>query len=98
MTIQFTLLLLAFIIANLPWFSEKLFYLLPLKAGRKSLAWCLFELIVLYTLVGALTVYAEYAIYGQVSKQGWEFYTVTFSLFLVFAFPGFIYRTLWVKQ
>lgn len=97
MTIQLTLLLLAFIIANLPWFSEKLFYLLPLKAGRKSLAWCLFELIVLYTLVGALTVYAEYAIYGQVSKQGWEFYTVTFSLFLVFAFPGFIYRTLWVK-
>lgn len=98
MTIQLTLLLLAFIIANLPWFSEKLFYLLPLKAGRKSLAWCLFELIVLYTLVGALTAYAEYAIYGQVSKQGWEFYTVTFSLFLVFAFPGFIYRTLWVKQ
>lgn len=97
MTIQFTLLLFAFIIANLPWFSEKLFYMLPLKAGRKSLAWCLFELIVLYTLVGALTAYAEYAIYGQVSKQGWEFYTVTFSLFLVFAFPGFIYRTLWVK-
>jgi len=98
MTIQLTLLLLAFIIANFPWFSEKLFYLLPLKAGRKSLAWCLFELIVLYTLVGALTVYAEYAIYGQVSKQGWEFYTVTFSLFLVFAFPGFIYKTLWVKR
>ncbi len=98
MTIQLTLLLLAFIIANLPWFSEKLFYLLPLKAGRKSLAWCLFELIVLYTLVGALTAYAEYVVYGQVSKQGWEFYTVTFSLFLVFAFPGFIYRTLWAKQ
>lgn len=98
MTIQLTLLLLAFIIANLPWFSERLFYLVPLKAGRKSLAWCLFELIALYLLVGALTTYAEFALYGQMAKQGWEFYSVTFSLFLVFSFPGFVYKTLWMKQ
>lgn len=98
MTIQLTLLLLSFIIANLPWFSEKLFYTVPLKEGRKNLAWCLFELIALYLIVGALTAYAEYAVFGQIAKQGWEFYTVTFSLFLVFAFPGFIYKTLWVKR
>lgn len=97
-TVQLTLLLLSFIVANLPWFSERLFYIVPLKAERKSLAWCLFELIVLYSLTGALTAYAEYAVYGQMSKQGWEFYTITFSLFLVFAFPGFVYKTLWVKR
>ncbi|MFM8233034.1 MAG: DUF2818 family protein [Candidatus Methylopumilus sp.] len=27
--------------------------------------------------------------------QDWEFYTVTFFLFLVFSFPGFILKTLW---
>lgn len=98
MTIQLTLLLLLFIIANLPWFSERLFYIVPLKSNSKSLTWCLVELMSLYVLVGALTAYTEYIVYGQIAKQGWEFYSVTFSLFLVFAFPGFIYKTLWVKR
>jgi hypothetical protein len=55
----------------------------------------LFELIVLYFTVGAIALYAETTTLGQTSPQGWEFYAVTFSLFLVFAFPGFIYKTLW---
>lgn len=94
---QITLLLLAFVAANLPWFSGKLFYILPLRSKNKNLAWCLLELIVLYLIVGAIAYYAEYATLGQASVQGWEFYTVTFSLFLVFAFPGFIYKMLWKK-
>ncbi|MES2580627.1 MAG: DUF2818 family protein [Pseudomonadota bacterium] len=92
---QFIILLLAFVAANLPWFSNKLFYVLPLRSSNKNLAWCLLELIVLYLVVGAIGYYAEHATLGQVSVQGWEFYTVTFSLFLVFAFPGFIYKMLW---
>ena len=94
---QTIILLLAFVAANFPWFSNKLFYALPLKSSTKNLAWCLFELIVLYIIVGAIAFYAEHATFGQVSAQGWEFYTVTFSLFLVFAFPGFIYKVLWKK-
>jgi hypothetical protein len=31
---------------------------------------------------------------GNVFVQGWQFYAVTFSLFLVFAFPGFTVRYL----
>ena len=32
---------------------------------------------------------------GPVYRQRWEFYAVTVCLFLVFAYPGFIYRYLW---
>ncbi len=94
---QTILLLLAFIAANSPWFSSRLFYVIRLKSISKNLAWCLFELSILYLIVGSISFYAEYATLGQVSPQGWEFYTVTFSLFLVFAFPGFIYKILWKK-
>ncbi len=93
--IPIIILLLAFTAANLPWFSNHLFYVIPLKHPVKNLAWCLFELTVLYFVVGAIGFYAEFATLGQLSAQGWEFYTVTFSLFLVFAFPGFIYKVLW---
>lgn len=92
---QVIILLLALVAANLPWFSNKLFYLIRLKADAKNLAWCLLELLILYLIMGAVAAYAEHATYGQVSAQGWEFYAVTLSLFLVFAFPGFIYKKLW---
>lgn len=95
---QITILLLAFVAANLPWFTDKLFYVAPLRVGRKNLAWCLLELVVLYFAVGLIAAYAESKTYGQVSPQAWEFYAVTFSLFLVFAFPGFIYKILWRKH
>ena len=89
------LLALAIVAANLPWFSNKLFYLITLKRNHKNLAWCLLELIVLYFLMGALAHYAEFATLGQTAPQGWEFYAVTACLFLVFAFPGFVYKVLW---
>lgn len=92
---QIIILLLAFIAANLPWFSDRLFFILPLKSQAKSLAWCLLELIILYFMTGAITFYAEYATFGERTPQGWEFYTVTACLFLVFAFPGFIYKVMW---
>ena len=31
---------------------------------------------------------------GQIAPQGWEFYAVSASLFLVLAFPGFTWRYL----
>ncbi len=89
------LIALVFFAANLPWFSNKLFYILPVQFKQKNLAWCLLELVVLYFLMGAVTLYAENATFGQISHQDWEFYAVTGCLFLVFAFPGFVYRVLW---
>jgi uncharacterized membrane protein YhdT len=91
---------LIFFAANLPWFSNKLFYVLPIKAkgivqANKNIAWCLLELFVLYFVVGAIAMYAEQSTFGLVSAQDWEFYAVTGCLFLVFAFPGFVYKMLW---
>lgn len=94
---NYLLLLLALVAANMPWFSERLFYLIPLKVQPKSVAWCLFELIVLYFAMGAIAVYAEHATMGQTVPQKWEFYAVTACLFLVFAFPGFVYRYFWKR-
>ncbi|MDX1914892.1 MAG: DUF2818 family protein [Methylophilus sp.] len=93
---QISILLMAFFAANLPWFSQRLFYLFPVRGSNdKHLAWCLLELIILYLLVGLLAWYAEFSTFGQSMHQGWEFYAVTFCLFIVFSSPGFIYRMLW---
>ncbi|MDO9050770.1 MAG: DUF2818 family protein [Methylotenera sp.] len=99
---NWALLGLIFFAANLPWFSNKLFYLIPLNSSHqlaksKHLGWCLLELLALYFAAGAVAWYAERATFGQVSPQGWEFYAVTGCLFLVFAFPGFVYKVLWKR-
>lgn len=87
------LLLLAFLGANLPWFSERLFYLIPLK--NKHFGWHFLELIVLYFAVGGLAHFVETRVMGQAAQQHWEFYATTACLFLVFAFPGFVWRYMW---
>jgi len=89
------LLLLFLLAANSPWFSERLFFAIPVKQKPKSVAWCLLELIVLYFVVGAIPFYAENATMGQMASQKWEFYAITACMFLVFAFPGFVYRFFW---
>ena len=89
------LLLLALVLANSPWFSPRLFFIIPVKKQPKNIAWCLIELITLYFIFGCIARYAEGNIMGQVTPQKWEFYTITFCLFLVFSFPGFVYRFFW---
>lgn len=88
------ILLISVLAANLPWFSERLFYLVPLKGG-KPLGWRVLELIALYFVMGGIARLAESKVMGQAASQHWEFYAVTACLFLVFAFPGFVYRYLW---
>jgi hypothetical protein len=100
--INWAILGLIFFAANLPWFSDKLFYVVALNRSAKpgyskNLGWCLLELIILYFLTGAFIRYAEHATLGQIAPQGWEFYAVTACLFLVFAFPGFVYKVLWKR-
>jgi Na+(H+)/acetate symporter ActP len=87
------IVLLALAGANLPLVNQRLFAFVPLKAARKS-AWLrIGELIVLYFVVGAFGFMLE-ARAGNRFEQGWQFYAITFSLFLVFAFPGFTFQYL----
>ena len=85
-------LVLALVAANLPFLSSSFLGLLTLR-NAKGLRWCLLELLLLYFLVGALALVLEKR-EGQIASQGWEFYAVTTSLFITFAFPGFVYRYL----
>lgn len=88
------LLLLTLLVANLPWFSERLFYAVRLKTG-KHMGWRMLELMVFYFVLGGIAYLTEKKTMGQVATQHWEFYATTACLFLVLATPGFIYRYLW---
>lgn len=90
------LLILALVLANLPFFSERVLFLRSVPAGAKHLGWRLLELVILYFVTGAIAWLLESRA-GQVHRQNWEFYAVTVSLFLVFAYPGYVYRYLWRK-
>jgi hypothetical protein len=86
-------ILLAVLAANLPFVNERLLAVVPLGSSRKPVWLRLIELIVLYAVVGILGYMLESRI-GNAFAQGWEFYAVTACLFLVFAYPGFVYRYL----
>ncbi len=91
------LLILAFIAANLPFLVERIFFVVKPKAEGKNVAWRLLELVVMFFVVGGIAMLLEGKL-GDVHKQNWEFYAVNASLFVVFAYPGFVYRYLWRRR
>ena len=86
------LVLLALLAANLPFISQRFMLVYPL-ASAKSLPLRLLELVLWYFIVGALGLALEHRA-GQIAPQGWEFYAITGTLFVTFAFPGFVLRYL----
>ena len=88
------LVLLAVVLANLPFVSERVFLVWRIKAGAKPALWRVAELIVYYFLTGAIAWWMESRV-GPVYRQRWEFYAITVCLFLVFAYLGFVFRYLW---
>lgn len=86
------LVLLALLLANLPFANQRIFVVGPRRAS-KPLIWRLAELVVLYFVVGAVGLGLENHA-GQIASQGWEFYAITGTMFVTLAFPGFVYRYL----
>ena len=86
---------LAVLAANLPFLNERCFALFAIQ--RFSLAkpfWIrIVEIITLYLFVGELGLVLERNV-GNTFPQGWEFYAISFCLFVVLGFPGFVYRYL----
>lgn len=91
------LLFLAFTAANLPFLVERIFFTVKPKNGRKAFKWRLLELVILFFAVGGVALLLEGKL-GDIHKQNWEFYAVNTSLFVVFAYPGFVYRYLWRRR
>ena len=86
------LVLLALLAANLPFISQRFMLVYPLRSP-KTLPLRLLELVLWYFIVGALGLALEHQA-GQIAAQGWEFYAITGTLFVTFAFPGFVLRYL----
>lgn len=86
-------IVIAITAANLPFFNDKVFALIPATWQRKSLIVRLAEMVVLYFVVGSIGFGLEGHI-GNRFTQTWEFYAISGCLFLVLGFPGFIVRYL----
>lgn len=76
--------------ANLPFVNHRVLAFGPVLTPHKKLVWRFAELIVMYLLVGAVSLLLERRA-GQISAQGWEFYAITGAMFITLAFPGFVY-------
>lgn len=85
------LLVTAMILANIPWIlTNRLF--LVIKVANKSFVTNLAEWLIYFILTGILAYLLESKSMGHIQPQEWEFYVITFFMFMIFAFPGFIYR------
>lgn len=92
------LIVLAAMLANLPFINERLFGFISLPRLQVKPFWLrLVELLVLYVLIGLIGWAIESSL-GNVFRQKWQFYVTTLTLFLVMGFPGFVYRYLLRKQ
>jgi len=91
------LIALAAVTANLPFLTERVFAVLPWRGGVKPFWLRLCEVLVLYLAVGAVGFAIEASL-GNRFKQGWAFYAITLSLYLVMAYPGYVYRYLLRKR
>lgn len=90
----FLIILIALFLSNIPWFSKNLFIFISLNK-TKTIPMVLLEIVVNYFIVGFFVMFLEKQAIGNIHPQGWEFYVVTFFLFIVLSSPGFIYKVVW---
>jgi hypothetical protein len=86
---SWVVILAALLLANLPFLNQRLYFFGKLLKSKKfslRLVECVFS----YALVGLLA-YALESSQTKAFAQGWEFYAITLCLFLVLAFPGFVW-------
>ncbi|SMC17217.1 Protein of unknown function [Andreprevotia lacus DSM 23236] len=85
---------LAAVAANVPFVTGRLFGLLSL--ARKHFGWQLLEWLVYYLLLLGVARLLEGRV-SDVHPQNWQFYATTLALFVVLAWPGFVWRYFWRK-
>lgn len=90
-----SILFLAVILANLPFLYGSRFFLV--FSTKKNFLLESIEFALFYVLVGFVSLQLE-SRDAVVHSQNWQFYVVTFSLFVVFAFPGFVVKYFWRRR
>jgi type IV secretory pathway TrbF-like protein len=88
--------ILGVLAASAPFFSRRWGLAFNRKAAKPFIAFALESLLLFALLVGGFIVWESRA--GQRAPQDWEFYAVIVCLWLVAAFPGFIWRFLLQKK
>ncbi|KPC54559.1 DUF2818 family protein [Amantichitinum ursilacus] len=90
------LCVLGVVAANLPFLSDRVFLVVPNTRLRKHFGWELLEVLVLYAVVLGIARVLEARV-STVQPQHWWFYVATLALFVVVAWPGFVWRHFWRK-
>lgn len=85
------LLITAMVLANIPFILGNRLFLL-IKVPHKSIVVNMIEWFTYFCITGLFAYLLEKKSMGHVAPQEWEFYTVVLFMFMIFAFPGFIYR------
>ena len=85
------LLVLAACLANLPFITERFFIFMPRPV--KTVWWRLLELLAYYGIFITIGRGLE-AYLGRSQPQAWQFYAITLLVFIVLAYPGFVFRYL----
>lgn len=94
--ISMVFLLCAICSANIPFINQKLLAVFPLPFQKKPVWLRLLEMIVLYGALAVSVSLLEHYL-GNMTVTSWELYIITLCLFLIFAFPGFVYQYLLKK-
>jgi len=89
------LIVIVFVLANLPWLTERFFLAFALSK-EKSVLLRLVELLSFYVLSLVIATMAEMQFSGDVHVQEWEFFWSTFFAYLVLSVPGVVYRYQWL--
>jgi hypothetical protein len=97
------LILISFVLANLPWLNGRLLAVISLRSAPKPFWMRLLEWVLGFALAAlvawrlelgcaSVTSFLGFASCpGEIYAKTWEFYSVSLVLFAVFALPGFIY-------
>lgn len=88
------LLILALLLANLPFVVRPTLF--KAEAGVADFAVRMLEWGGALILAGALAWFLETRS-APLHDQRWQFYATVVCMFIVFAFPGFVYRYFWRK-
>jgi hypothetical protein len=91
------IIVLALLAANLPFINERLWGVWKIFSSTKPVWARLLELISLYLVIGVLAWMTEKS-QTAVHVQGWQFFVITSCLFLVAAYPGYLWRYLWRRH
>jgi len=86
------LLLIGLVTANLPWFSDRTWFVWQPRRGYKPVWQRLIETVFLYGVFLLFGFGLERMVDGGLHQQSWVFFVVVICLFAVFATPGIIWQ------